>query len=66
MKLLDVVALIEDLPEKNLKRGQVGTIVEELAEGVYEIEFSDLNGVAYAFVAVQESKLMPLIFEPVA
>ena len=66
MKLLDVVALNEDLPEKNLKRGQVGTIVEELAEGVYEIEFSDLNGVAYAFVAVQESKLMPLIFEPVA
>ena len=29
MKLLDVVALLENLPEIGLFRGQVGTIVEE-------------------------------------
>ncbi|PYV23444.1 MAG: DUF4926 domain-containing protein, partial [Acidobacteria bacterium] len=27
MKLLDVVALLEDLPVKGLRRGQVGTVV---------------------------------------
>ncbi|RPI44671.1 MAG: DUF4926 domain-containing protein, partial [Betaproteobacteria bacterium] len=29
MRLLDVVALTEDLPEHGLARGQVGTVVEE-------------------------------------
>jgi Domain of unknown function (DUF4926) len=33
MKLLDVVALTQDEPEKGLRRGQVGTIVETLASG---------------------------------
>ncbi|MEH1825709.1 MAG: DUF4926 domain-containing protein [Nostoc sp.] len=43
MKLLDVVALTEDLPELGLHRGQVGTIVEEYESGVFEVEFSDLH-----------------------
>lgn len=42
MKLLDNVALTEDLPRNRLRRGQVGTIVELLAPQVYEVEFSDL------------------------
>jgi hypothetical protein len=33
--LLDVVALTIDLPEYNLLRGQVGTIVELLADGAF-------------------------------
>ncbi len=37
MKLLDVVALLEDLPEHGLVRGNVGTVVEILAP----VEFSD-------------------------
>jgi Domain of unknown function (DUF4926) len=44
MKLLDVVALLEDLPKIGLIRGQVGTIVEEYEAEVFEVEFSDLNG----------------------
>jgi hypothetical protein len=45
IKLLDVVALTVDLPEDNLWRGQVGTIVEILAgENAYEVEFSDRQG----------------------
>jgi hypothetical protein len=35
IKLLDVVALIEDLPEPSLYRRQVGTVVESLAPGVF-------------------------------
>ena len=34
---LSVVALIDDLPAKGLKRGQVGTVVEGLALGAYEV-----------------------------
>jgi hypothetical protein len=36
VKLLDVVALTVDLPEYNLWRGQVGTVVEMLAGGTDE------------------------------
>jgi hypothetical protein len=43
MKLLDVVALTEEMPEKRLRRGQVGTIVEVLAHGVFEVEFADIS-----------------------
>ena len=39
-----VVALIEDLPEEGLVRGQVGTVVENWAPGVYEVEFSHGDG----------------------
>lgn len=46
MKLLDVVALLEDSPEINLYRGQVGTIVEEYEAGIFEVEFSDSTGKA--------------------
>ena len=60
-----VVALLEDLPEENLVRGQVGTVVETWAPGVYEVEFADDNGKTYAMVAVQAEQLMRLHHEPV-
>ena len=45
IKLLDVVALMQDVPEHNLKRGEVGTVVEILSNGeAFEVEFSDNNG----------------------
>jgi hypothetical protein len=37
MKVLAVVALTEHLSEKRLQRGGVGTIVEKLAPGVFEV-----------------------------
>ena len=60
IKLLDVVALLEDLPELNLYRGQVGTIVEVYEPGVFEVEFSDLNGRAYAIETLTANQLMVL------
>jgi len=60
MKTLEVVALTNDVPEKHLRRGQVGTVVEMLAPGVVEVEFSDLDGNTYAMCAVPESNLMVL------
>ena len=55
MKLLDVVALTQEEPGKGLRRGQVGTVVERLAPGVFEVEFCDLEGQTYASVALPEA-----------
>lgn len=63
LKLLDIVALTEDLPEEGLQRGQVGTIVEELAPNVYEVEFSDNTGRAYAMLALRAEQLLALHYE---
>jgi hypothetical protein len=65
LELLSVVALLEDLPASGLKRGQVGTIVESLAPGVYEVEFSDDGGRTYASLAVRREQLMQLLHQPV-
>ncbi len=64
MKTLAVVALINDIPEKHLCRGQVGTVMEILAPGVVEVEFSDLDGNPYAMCAIPESNLMELHHMP--
>jgi hypothetical protein len=63
LKLLDVVALAEDLPEEGLMRGQVGTIVEELAPDVFEVEFSDNLGRAYAMLGLRIEQLLLLRYE---
>jgi len=60
IKLLDVVALTEDLPQETLYRGQVGTVVEILAPDVYEVEFSDDEGQTYAMKALKSIQLMVL------
>ena len=63
MKLLDVVALLEDLPKLGLYRGQVGTIVEEYEPEVFEVEFSDATGRAYAIETLTASQLMLLHYQ---
>ncbi|MBE9216135.1 MAG: DUF4926 domain-containing protein [Richelia sp. RM2_1_2] len=65
--LLDVVALTVDLQEYNLLRGQVGTIVEILADGAaFEVEFSDSNGRTYESVGLRPEQIMLLHFEPLS
>ncbi len=63
-RLLDVVALTETMPANGLARGQVGTVVETLGPGVFEVEFSDDNGRTYEQLALPEDKLLVLRFEP--
>ena len=60
IKLLEVVALTEDFPDHGLRRGEVGTVVEILAPGVFEVEFSDDTGEAYAFASLRAEQLIPL------
>ena len=65
LKRLDVVALTEDLPQNNLLSGQVGTIVETLAPGVYEVEFSDDDGQTYAMLPLHSQQLLRLHYLPI-
>jgi hypothetical protein len=65
VNLFDVVALTEDMPDRGLRRGQVGTVVEELAPDVYEVEFCDNDGRAYASLALGAKQLMVLWYQPV-
>lgn len=60
ISLLDVVALLVDLPDRQLVRGEVGTVVEVLSPGVFEVEFSDDEGRTYASAAVRGDQLMLL------
>jgi hypothetical protein len=62
---LEVVALTVDLPEHNLRKGQVGTVVDLLAEGrAYEVEFCDREGRTYASLGLRPDQLMVLRYEP--
>ena len=64
IRILDVVALTDNLPQRGLRRGQVGTVVEELAPDVFEVEFSDDNGRTYATLALRTDQLMTLYYQP--
>ncbi len=65
IKLLDVVALLENVPEVGLYQGQVGTIVEEYEPEVFEVEFSDTSGRAYAIETLNANQLMVLHHCPI-
>lgn len=63
--LLDVVALTASIPEYGLYRGQVGTVVDILANGrAFEVEFCDREGRTYESVGLRPDHLMVLHFEP--
>lgn len=62
--LLDVVALLSDLPARQLTRGQVGTVIELIDENTVLVEFNDNNGRAYAVVPCLRSDLLRLQYEP--
>ena len=58
----DIVALIKEMPEKKLSKGQEGTIVEGLDGGVYEIEFADKKGRTITRLALKIEDMMLLHF----
>jgi hypothetical protein len=59
-KLLDVVALLDRVPEKSLASGQVGTVVQVLDAANLLVEFSDDEGRPYAITSVQQAQLLVL------
>jgi Domain of unknown function (DUF4926) len=62
--VLDVVALLTDLPAQRLARGQVGTIVEQLDTTTLLVEFSDEQGRAYAVAPCPRADLLVLHYVP--
>ena len=68
----DVVVLLDDVLTKHfetgqalrLRRGQVGTVVMTYDGTVFEVEFADHNGRAYAMVPIPAEKLLVLCDTP--
>lgn len=67
IQLLEVIALTVDLPEVDLRRGQVGTVIDILDGGrAFEVEFSDRNGRTYASLGLRPDQVMALRYAPEA
>lgn len=64
--VLDVVALLVDLPAAGLARGQVGTVVETLDANNVLVEFSGDDGRAYAIAHCPIADLLVLHYVPEA
>ena len=65
ISVLDVVTLTQDLPQEKLVRGQVGTVMEQLAPDAYEVEFMSTEGKTYALLPLRAEQLIVLHYEPV-
>ena len=65
-KPFDVVALIDALPDADLARGQVGTVVDILDENTALVEFSDDQGRGYAVTPCSRAALLVLHYAPEA
>ena len=54
-KLLDTVALAHDLPEKGLRAGDLGAVVEVYRPEGLEVEFVTASGLTAALVTLKAS-----------
>src|SRR5512144_1901741 len=63
MKLLGGVVLWGDKPEEGLAAGQVGTVVEVLAPGIFEVEFLDSHGRTAGLAELKREELLALKYE---
>lgn len=59
-KLLDCVVLTHDLPEFELRAGDLGTIVETYEPDGLEVEFVKASGKTLAVVTVSEKDVRPI------
>ena len=58
--LLDLVALLTDIPSRQLIRGQVGTVIEQLDQDTLLVEFSDDQGSACTIASCTPDDLLVL------
>jgi hypothetical protein len=66
IEMLVVVALLQNLPEHGLVRGQAGTVVEALASDLDEVEFCDDDGRTCAIDSFRTYQIMRLYHEPIS
>ena len=60
IKELDQVVLTVDLPEHELVRGDLGTVVLLHGEEGYEVEFVALDGETIAIASLSTSQVRPI------
>ena len=60
IKQLDQVVLTVDLPEHELVRGDIGTVVLLHGEEGYEVEFVTLDGETIAIASLSTSQVRPI------
>lgn len=58
------IAVLNDQPRLHLTRGQVGVIKRRTAPGVYEVEFADASGTAYALMTLHAGQMLLLHWQP--
>ena len=58
--LFDTVALLGDMPALSLVAGEVGAVVEVLADDVFEVEFVDETGHTYGLHTFRTGQLIAL------
>jgi len=61
--LYDTVALLKSLPEYNLQKGQVGSVVMVHDDAHFEVEFIDASGHTLALCILSASDLLLLRYE---
>jgi Domain of unknown function (DUF4926) len=57
-ELFDVIELLVDLPERQIKAGEIGTIVEKYDDCAYEVEFANSEGETLALLALAPETFM--------
>lgn len=57
---LDVVAILEDLPELGISRGDIATVLEEVSEKIFLLEISDRNGKTISMIELPQKSIMKL------
>jgi hypothetical protein len=65
IKELHTVALLKDIPEKRLHRGDVGTVVVDLSDTMAEVEFVDKKGRTFTIATLEKKDLIRLRLESV-
>jgi hypothetical protein len=64
LSLHDLVALTTPLPDCNLRRGEIGVIVDIGPKNRYLVEFVGKNGIPYAMPTIHVNGLMKVYLQP--
>jgi len=57
-ELFDIVELLVDIPEANLRTGDRGAIVEQHSDRAYEVEFTNPDGETLELLALSPEQFM--------
>ncbi|MBS4027024.1 MAG: DUF4926 domain-containing protein [Ignavibacteriales bacterium] len=58
--LHDFVALLDNIPNTTIIRGTTGTVVSQLSDNFFLVEFSDENGEVFEQLPIQQDSLLVL------